>query len=247
MAGPRWIVAGVAMLGLITEAHAFNVQFDDLIKRPAKFNGKTISVVGLLQVAGDNNYLWRDAESCQRLNLKDCIFVVNDMSRPSYPGTNLSIDAPLNYRWVRLTAVVDTSFHGRFGSDPFGLIQKQIDPLARPRERELLEIQGWFKNDTRRPVDIDVKCRAKKGSWEETFPLDPGELAPVTLVDGDNVVTAKQNVAKSLAKLIITLPGWRRYYDSRKKSYYFRILEGHIQPVLPNQAKNWSLVMPDRD
>ena len=41
----------------------FEVHFDDLMKKPSNFNRQRVSVRGLLQVAGDNNYLWRDAEA----------------------------------------------------------------------------------------------------------------------------------------------------------------------------------------
>jgi hypothetical protein len=127
---------------------AAEVAFDDLVRNPVKFNGQRVTVTGLIEVYGDDNELWRDTSARQRIDLKRCIHVWTDLKRPPYPGTNMSPDSPANLHSVKVTRIVDTSIHGRFGNERFGLLEEKIQVLPGPRLKQFLPVFVWFMNES---------------------------------------------------------------------------------------------------
>jgi hypothetical protein len=156
------------------------VQFDDLWKNPARFNHQEVTVKGLLVVEGDDNSLWRDADSLRLLDWKHWIHVYPDLSLPPYPGTNMSRDSPANLHWVKLTGVVDTTARGRIGEEPFGLLQKRIEILPGPGLKQFLTILAWFKNDSGREVNTEVNS-AIGTAW---FAIPSGKVAETGIKKG---------------------------------------------------------------
>lgn len=199
---------------------------------------------GLLEVAGDDNYLWRDVKSRTRNNVETLILVVPDLSLPPYPGTNMSPDEPANFRWVKVTGIVDTSFHGRFGSDRFALLQKKIEVLPGPRQRQFLVTLAWFKNESGREVKMDIKSL----NQEAVFNISPGEVSETGIGRDKGTLEVQTTSGKRIAKCALTPPGSSRYYDSQKHAYYYRILRNGIERVVPSQARDWDIgPYPGRD
>jgi hypothetical protein len=224
---------------------ASEVEFDELAKNPAGYNGKEVTIKGLLQVAGDDNFLWRDVRARAREDYnRDVIRLVPDLSLPPYPGANLSPDSPANYKWVRVTGIVNTSFHGRFGEESFGVMQKRIEVLPGRRQTQFLTILGWFHNETPRPVKMDVISLNQRAE----FTLGPGDIESTAVGPDGVTAVVKTKRDKTFARCLLTLPKLRRYYDSRKHAYYFRVLKDRIEPVLPTDVSRWPwMPMPDRD
>jgi hypothetical protein len=221
------------------------VQFDDLLKNPARFNHQEVTVKGLLVVEGDDNSLWQDTESLRRLDWKHWIHVYPDLSLPPYPGTNMSRDSPANLHWVKLTGVVDTTARGRIGEEPFGLLQKRIEILPGPRLKQFLTILAWFKNDSGREVNMEVNS-ALGTAW---FAIPSGKVAETGIKKGKGTATAKNRSNKSFARCTLTPAGSERYFDREKYAYYYRVTKNTIDAVLPSEAKRyWRLYpYPDRD
>jgi len=221
------------------------VQFDDLVKNPARFNHQEVTVKGLLVVEGDSNSLWRDAGALRRLDWKHWIHVYPDLSLPPYPGTKMSPDSPANLHWVKLTGIVDTTARSRIGDESFGLSQKKIEVLPGPRLREFLTILAWFKNDSGREVNMEVKSTLG-AAW---FTIAPGKVAEVGIERNNGRATAKNRSKKAFAQCALTPQGSNRYFDRSKYAYYYRVTKNSIEPVLPSEAKKyWHLYpYPDRD
>ena len=157
----------------------------------------------------------------------------------------MSPDSPANLHWVKLTGVVDTTARGRIGDEPFGLLQKKIELLPSPRLKESLTILAWFKNDSGREVNMEVKS----GLGVAWFTIAPGKIAEVGIEKGNETATAKNRPKKPFAQCAVTPQGSERYLDRDKYAYYYRVTKNSVEPILPSEAKKyWYLYSyPDRD
>jgi hypothetical protein len=229
----RWCVIGV--LGVAHFSYGSDVPFDELVASPARFNRHRVTVKGLAEVGGDDFDLWRDTEARKRVDIKQHIFVAQRFDQQP----RNSVLAPYRYanlRWVKVTGMVDTSFHGRFGMDPFALWVKRVQMLSGPRERQFLPIIGYFKNETSNTISIN-------GSWRGggvQSGAGPGGIDCFAIGRGWVAVTVKSG--KPIGRCDLMPPRLvDQYYDRQKKAYFFRITDRAVQPVLPPDAKSWNL------
>ena|SRR5437868_6439571 len=88
------------MLALSQSAFAAEVQFDDLRANFKHYDGRQVTVKGILEVAGNDNYLYRDIQA--REHQRVCIHVLPNLNRPDSAG-GLAPDAPANLHWVKIT------------------------------------------------------------------------------------------------------------------------------------------------
>jgi hypothetical protein len=234
----------IAFLILISSSClAREVPFDDVIRHPERFDRQRVTVRGLLETGGDDHELWRDVSALKHQDLDRSIHVWPDLSRPTYPGTNMSPDSPANLHWVKLTGIIDMSIHGRFGTERFGMTLEKIEILPGRRLKEFLPVLSWFKNESGVPVEVYVQSRDQATQ----FTLGPKGLS-LALTEGSKC-TAKitQMNKRAYAKAALTGPRTKNYYDAEKKYYYFRIAENRVEPVLPAVGRRWDTKMPDRD
>jgi hypothetical protein len=226
----------LCFLRFCSAANATELQFDELVKNPARFNGQQVTVKGLFEVGGDDNDLWRDAAARRELNWKRWIHVYPDLRRPGYRGTNLSPDSPANLHWVMLTGIVDTSLHGLVGNEPFGIVEKKIEVLPGPRLREFISPSAWFYNETDQLLYLHVSVRT---GYVSTAVAAHGLTQ--TEIDGSSEAEVRRaRFGKLLFSRKLLAGGLRqRFYDPNRKAYYFRVTASSIQPVAPQIAKRW--------
>jgi hypothetical protein len=222
---------------------AREVPFDDVIRNPERFNRQRVTVTGLIETGGDDHELWRDVSALKHRDLERSIHVWPDLSRPPYPGTNMSPDSPANLHWVKLTGIVDTSIHGRFGTERFGMTLEKIQILPSPRLREFLPVMSWFENESELSLEVYVQSR-DQGTQ---FTLGPKGLNLALTAGPKCTATITQKNGRVYAKAALTDPRTKNYYDAEKKYYYFRIAKNRIEPVVPAVGRRWDSAMPDRD
>jgi hypothetical protein len=231
----------VCILALSQSAFATEVQFDDLRTNFKQYDRQQVTVKGILEVAGNDNYLYRDIQGRERQRV--WIHVLPDLNRPDSAG-GLAPDAPANLHWVKVTGVIDASFHGHFGNEPFGLRQTKIELLTGPRLKQFLSTLAWFKNESRHNVGIEIDA----GRWATSFDLEPGEVGSADMYKGTNNVTVTTKDGKVLTKLKFDNVQPSHSYDRQRHAYYFRITNREITPVPPTEARNWKFApTPERD
>jgi hypothetical protein len=219
------------LVGICSSANA--IEIDELLKNPGRFNGKEVTLKGIFEVGGDDNDLWRDVRARRQLDWKHWIHVYPDWRRRPYPGTNLSPDSPANLHWVRLTAVVNTSLHGRLGDESFGLVQKKVEVLPGPRLKEFISVGAWFHNETGELLYLHVTVRT---GYVSTAVAAYG----VTETEFDSSSVAEIRRTR-FGKLLFSrkLQSRKTYYDPNRKAYYFRITNSSIEPIPPEHTKQW--------
>lgn len=236
-----YTVASILVAHLCTAAE---VSFDDIVKDPARYNLQRVTVKGILEVYGDDNELWRDTSARRRIDLNRCIHVWVDLKRPPYPGTNMSPDSPANLHWVKVTGIVDTSMHGRFGNERFGLFEEKIQILPGPRLKQFLAVKAWFMNESGHKVIVNVKTK-NQGT---EFTLDRNTLDSAVIEGSKSTATITDSNGSLYTKALLTPPGSKVYYDAERRYYYYRIKKHRIEPVTPREARHWHFYpTPDRD
>jgi hypothetical protein len=222
----------VYILALSQSAFAAEIQFDDLRTNFKQYDGQQVTVKGILEVAGNDNYLYRDIEGRERQRV--WIHVLPDLNQPSSAG-GFAPDAPANLHWVKVTGVVDMSFHGHFGNEPFGVRQTKIEVLPGPRLKRFLSTLAWFKNESQHEVEIEIDAPP----WATSFDIKRGEVGSADIYKGRNNVTVKTKDGQVLTKLKFDNARFSRFYDRQRRAYYFRITGRKITPVPRTEARNW--------
>ena len=236
------VVYIAAALASAAACSAAEVQFADLHKTPARFSDQKITVRGLVEVAGDYIYLWPDAAACKRQDCKRSIFVVQDLRKKPYPGTNLSSYSPAHLHWAKVTGTVDLSYHGLFGDLPFGLRLGKIDVLPGRRLKELLPALVYLHNEIGK--DVQVQLKSGSVSEESTIPADEVYEAGIPRYGWKVLISfAGRPLISSFVR--------RRsgaYYDRERRAYYYRITAQRIASVLPQDTRHWKFApTPERD
>lgn len=236
------VICIAAALASAAACAAAEVQFADLHNAPARFAGKKVTVRGLVEVAGDYIYLWPDAAACKKQAYKKSIFVVQDLRKAPYPGTNLSRYSPANLRWANVSGTVDMSYHGLFGDEPFGLILGKIEVLPGPRLKDLLPTLVCLLNETGK--DVRIQLKAGGVTEESTIPADEVFEAAIPR-DGWKVLISFAG-RPLISSFVRRSSG--AYYDRERRAFYYRITARSIAPVLPQAATHWKFApTPERD
>jgi len=231
----------ICMLALSQSAFAAEVQFDDLRANFKHYDGRQVTVKGILEVAGNDNYLYRNIQA--REHQRVWIHVLPDLNRPDSAG-GLAPDAPANLHWVKITGIVDMSFHGHFGNEPFGLRQTEIEVLPGPRLKRFLAVLAWFKNESRHDVEIEIDAPP----WSTFFDDERRQVGCAYIYKGRNNVTVKTKDGEVLSELKLDSVSSSRFYDRQKHACYFRITDHKITAVPRSEARNWKFApTPDRD
>ena len=237
-----WIAAAtVAAAGSIL---AEDVSFDELVGHPERFNGRRISAVGIAEDGGDRIYLYRDVEVRRRVDLARTFVAYIPRDFPNYRGTNMGHFAYANARWVRVTGVIDTRIHGRWGTERFGLRLERLSLLGRPRLMEFVCDLAVILNAT--PHEIAIEVVRNDGGTD--FTMSAGETASEACISENGTVTAVVGNGKRITSRPLVAAKVRSYYNARRKEYYYRVTERSVTLVPPAEARDWKRYpTPERD
>jgi hypothetical protein len=242
-----YLAAGLTALTLPAGAPAVlgaDVRFDELVAHPERFNGRKVSAVGIAEDGGDRIYLYRDVDARRRINLAKTFVAYIATKLPNYPGTNMGHYAYANARWVRVTGIVDTRIHGRWGDERFGLRLQSLSLLPRPRLMEFVCDVAVILNTTLSEVRIEVK-REDGGTY---FGIGADDTAYDACISENGTVTAVLLNGRRATSRPLTASQSRRFYNPRRKEYYYRVTERSVTLVSPSEAREWKRYpSPDRD
>ena len=239
----RWltIVSCFALL-LPQSCLAIEISADQLIKNPKKFDRQRVTVRGIADDGGTRLLIYADYNAKKRNDLKRMFVAYVDPKLGPYPGTNFGHYADTNARPVKVTGIIDARLKGMFGFDPFGMQLERVQVLG-PRIHEVLIPLAYFRNDSKRKVEVN----GSYGDQGFSVEIDPGKHDE-TGVDKHllvRILIAKREIARFGP---MTDEQWHRYFDPKKRSFYFRITNNAIQLVAPKAARTWKWYPdPERD
>jgi len=236
-----YLLSLITLIAASQTCFAAEVKFDDLVDNPTRFDRKRVTITGLADVEGDGFWVWRDGRALRCVDVKRAIFIAYEIPAKAA----ISPYAHANLHFVRVTGTVDTRIHGHLGMDPFSIVLEKVEVLPGPRQKQFLPILVWFRNDSNREVELDVRS-PPTGAW---FTVAPQGTSSSAIEKGKATAIAKTHAGKIIAQCVLTPPRFEGFYDREKYAYYFRITNNTIEPVLPSEArKYWRFYpMPDRD
>jgi hypothetical protein len=217
-------------LGLLTHsASAASSDFERLLKNPAEFDDRRVTLIGVAEIGGDEFFLYPNGDA-RRLG-DPAVFVARDPKGPMY--------GRFNNHWVRVTGIVNAHAHGPLGSEPCEIRLLRIEPLPRAPVADV-NIYGVFRND--RSDTVTLKFAAPTGY--SIFDLGPQSITPPGIIAHGSVEVTRLS-GKLIAKAELVPRGSpERYFDAARRTYYYRIIGGRIDPVLPDKAKEWHIYWP---
>jgi hypothetical protein len=222
-----------SIIGLTPPLFAAEVQFDDVIKNPSRFNHQRVTVTGLAEVQGDTFDLWRDARACKEVDNKHYMFVAQHFPA----GARRNPCEYANLHFVKVTGFIETSIHGHLGMDPCSLVLEHVEVLPGPRLKQFLPILGFFRNETVKKINLRAYWRGHDGT--SSFGIPPGNIDCFAIEKGRVEATTVND--KTFAQCELIPPRLiDQFYDRQTKAYYFRISENRIEPVLPQNARGWN-------
>ncbi len=222
---------------------AAEIAFDELLSHPTSFNEQHVTVTGVADVSGGEIALWRDPAARRRADLKKVITVLQrqDEIERALRGDGFAPHSGANLHWVKVTGIVDTGLHGRFGDEPFQLLLEKLQVLPGPRLREFLPVVGFFRNNSSQ--EVRFKLYNGRGHVYAETGAGPHGVTQIGVQKGTAVVTTLGG-----KKLATCSTMDSRYFDDVKKGYYFRFTAGKMEPVFPHDAHAWHLgYLGDRD
>jgi hypothetical protein len=110
---------------------AREVSFATFVKRPSKFAGQRITLVGFLEVGGSENYLWESPDALRRIDVRRVVTLYYPPSRLGFRGTAYPPDIRANRHWVRATGVAHAVCYGRLNRKEICMDQEHMQVLSR--------------------------------------------------------------------------------------------------------------------
>ena len=190
------------------------------------FNGKRVTLVGLAEIGGSEFFLYPDVQSAKRG--ENAIFVdAHILNENPY--------LKFNNHWLKITGVVDTGIRPPLGVGECSIVLEQLKLLPRSPLRDD-SVRGVFQNNT--GYTIDIKLPTPTGDAYAMRIAPETATQPLIISDGQVTVTKKSGemiVKGTLNRKAIA----NKYFDRNSRTFYYRLENGRITPVLPREAKNW--------
>lgn len=223
------ILLFIAIAFVMGESSLHGESLSSVLKSPASYHHKRITLVGILRGEGPMFELFENEADAVAMTAPKSIYMV---APPTWKK-----GGPYDLRRARVTGVVDAKRHGIWGN-PCALTPEKIEVLSGP-------VAPWpdlvvvFRNEKQAPVVLHLGTPPSNSD----FTLQPKECIDVGGWAGEDKqatpVRALSARGALVAKTEITIRRSRPYYDPMNAALYYRITNGRIEKVLPSVAKNW--------
>ena len=217
--------AALAMLAPSKQLHAEGL--DSVLRAPARYNHKRVTLTGVLM--GDASFLelFRNASDAKEGDGRKAVRLV--------PPENWQQGASYDMRRARVIGMVDANVRSRWGH-PFVLKLERLVVLSGP-------VLPWqdsvmvFYNDTETsvllrvgapPTQTELLIPPKKHDGFLSLELQYSTVVQVMTSNGKPVFESKINVGPKAP-----------YYDTKNGASYFRVKDKTIERVSPATAANW--------
>jgi len=212
-------------LSFLLLTRAEGTQFDSLLKNPSAYDGRTVSVVGVIRGNGPDFELYRDASAARSVAPPSTSFFV-------FAPDKWKANQPYNMRLVRVTGVVEARRHGIWGN-ACALALKRIEVLSDAPAAHPSYPVAVVRNET--PEFYSIRAgppgvEAQLGIGPREFLLLPRYDGTLTVLGRDGAVVARQklNTSREAAN-----------FDSASMVFYYRITDRKLEAVKSAEARKW--------
>jgi hypothetical protein len=210
-------------------SHAFALDVAELVANPRQFQGQRVTVEGVARVQGLSFQLYRNAGEAKKYGPEDkAVEVSTRIKGPRYDQ--------YDNRWVQVTGrLADASSASAYYGCTIFLDQVKL--LARPPAgKPHVVTEVLFRNAGE--SDVQVVLKNERGRFYAEFPV------PRNAVDGAGIRKGTAEVRNQSGRVIakttlLSSPDDGRYFDAKKRAYYYEIANGKIRRVTPQEAATW--------
>lgn len=199
--------------------------FQGLLKNPKMFNGKRITLVGLAEIGGSEFFLYPDVQSAKRG--ENAIFVYAHV-------LNENPYEKFSNHWLKITGIVDTGIRAPLDFGECSILLEQLKLLPRPPLRDD-SVRAVFQNSTGQTIDIKIPMPT---GYSYAMRIPPESATKATRISNGEVTVSKRS-GETIAKGTLSKGSDDKYFDRNSRTFYYRITNRRITPVLPREAMNW--------
>jgi hypothetical protein len=148
------LLAVLLLLG--SSVSSWAVDFEDVIKNPAEFHNKRVTLVAMADVGGDRFYLYRPPKPEWSIAGRGReIYVLLPVEGPVYDR--------FDNKWVKITGIIDANYRGLGSDNACGLRVERVRPVEKIQRsqmncsgRSCLEVR--FSQLLKDPKTYEQKC-----------------------------------------------------------------------------------------
>lgn len=211
---------------LLPLTRAEGTQFDLLVKNPHAYDGRTVSVVGVIRGNGPSFELYRDASAARSVAPPSTSFFV--VAPDKWKGTR-----PYNMRLVRVTGIVEANRHGIWGNACV-LALKRIDVLSDAPAAHPDYPVAVVRNETTEIYSI----HAGPPGLEAQLSIGPQQFLLLPRYDGTLTVLGRGGAVVGRRKLNTVRDAAN--FDPASMVLYYRITDHQkLEAVKSSEAKKW--------
>lgn len=215
MSAKLWLV-----LLAVTAGHLFadEVTLKALLNDPGRYQGRTVTTTGLAIESGSGFYLFDNVKAATKLDTKQAVYVGDREGQPIFSSKE-------SHYWFNVRGTVNASRHGPWGDCPCEIVSARRQALRRETKRFGLKDVGYFRNATKRRIDVKEKSNGT------VCILRPGQVGSIDDLKS-GIITISDFSGKPYPKLFrttITLPPRTfRADEPNERHFSFTIFENRL-------------------
>ncbi len=171
----KFVLLCFAILFWRLEASGAEPTFSDILKYPARYDGKKVTLIGVAGDTGNGVQLFRNFSAAQDRDSAQTIFV-------RYSTTVSRSD--LERWWISVTGILSAKDKGRYGTDACAIEATKITQLHLEPKCLWPTDFGIFHNNTEKKIAVESEIEP---GGEIGVHLAPGEKAPLEIIEGGKV------------------------------------------------------------
>ncbi len=228
-----WLFLSLIAASLRLHA-AERVDIAKLIDDPKPYHGKSVTVVGLVQIEANQIRLFENGLTPRGRDYRYSIVIRVIGRNPILEGSNHS--------WVRITGKMDAEANRRWSGAPGEMLLEKVEQIEPPKR----ETTSWgsrndighFRNATEHTVRIGI-ISGKPGRSYSDGPFGPNEIARLEICTGKIHVLEDADRSKKLLVVPIIVPPRSSQYDPTQiRDFYYVIYRDRmVKEDMPNAVE----------
>jgi hypothetical protein len=179
----RFVLLGLAILFWQLGAYGAEPTFSEILRYPARYDGKKVTLTGLAEDTGNGVHLFRNFTAAKDRDIAQAIFV-------RYSTTVSQSD--LARWWISVTGTLSAKDKGRSGENACSIEANKITQLHIEPKSLWPANYGIFHNNTEKKIAV---ASEDETGGEIGVHLSPGEKAPLKIIEGGKVTVEDWSVS----------------------------------------------------
>jgi len=165
------------------EASGAELTFGGILQNPAQYDGKKVTLIGLVGDTGNGVLLFRNFKAAKDRNIAQAIFV---------RYSTMVSRSDLERWWISVTGILSAKDKGRYGESACAIEATKITQLHIEPKSLWPTDYGIFHNNIKKKIAV---ASEDETGGEIGVHLSPGEKAPLKITEGGKVTVEDWSVS----------------------------------------------------